>query len=338
MRKFFGIFIVMLLMSLVVLSIQPSKSEPVAYKNTLHVNDDNLVGPWTGSEQYPFRLIQNAIDNASAYDIILVANGTYYEHLVIPSHLTELTIGYWSNLPGEVDHFSPTLIGNGTGTGISIFASNVKITQLIISDYGQEGRDAGIYVEIDVEGVTISSNIISESYHGIWIKRDVPKETFHIIENNIITNISERGISIVLCDRNTIRGNSILNCTFWGIYLHDCYENTISNNFFSNNRQGLVIDIGMENSVEYNTFTENYYGFGTIGTRSSTIKNNNFLKNTKSDVYFITFTVWNADVWSGNYWGRPVFPLMKPIMGTFAIAKIDLPWIKFDFFPSLTEN
>jgi parallel beta-helix repeat protein len=337
MRRLLRTIIVMLVIGLFTLSLRTGISEPLGDRNTIHVNDDNAAGPWTGTEQYPYRHIQDAIDNASATDIISVANGTYYEHLIIPSHLTDLTINYWSHSPGELDDFGPKLIGNGTGTGISIFASSVKITQLEITDYGQEGRDAGIYVEIGVTGVEISANIISESYHGIWIKSDVPDETFHIIEYNVIKNISQRGMSIVLCDRNTIRGNSVLNCT-WGVYLHDCYKNTISNNFFSNNTEGLVIDIGIENSVEENTFTDNFYGFGTIGTRSSTIKNNNFLSNTKSDAYFITFNVWNADVWSGNYWGRLVFPLMKPIGGVFVIAKIDLPWLKFDFFPSLTQN
>jgi len=336
MRKILSIIIVLLLIGLSALSLQTNASKPLVYRNTIHVNDDNVIGPWTGTEQYPYRLIQDAIDNASANFIILVANGTYYEHLLIPSNLEDLTIGYWSSSPDELDNFSPKLIGNGTGTGISIYADSVKITQLEIMDYGQEGRDSAVYIERDVEGVEISNSIISKSYHGIWIKRDVPLETFHIIENNVITNISQRGISIILCDRNTIRSNTILNCE-WGVYLHDCYKNTISNNYFGNNTEGLVIDIGIENSVEYNTFTDNEYGFGTIGTRSSTIQNNNFLENTR-DAYFITFNVWNADIWSRNYWGRFVFPLIKPIGGSFIVAKIDLPWVKFDFFPSLTEN
>lgn len=336
MRRFFSTRIVMLVICLSVLSLHTNASVSLGNRNTIHVNDDNVSGPWSGTEQYPYRFIQDAIDNASANYIILVANGTYYEHLFIPSNLEDLTIGYWSNSPGELDNFGPKLIGNGTGTGISIYADSVKITQLEITDYGQEGRDSAVYIERDVEGVEISNNIISKSYHGIWIKRDVPLETFHIIEKNTIQNISQRGISIVLCDRNTIRENTIVDCE-WGAYLHDCYKNTISNNYFSNNTEGLVIDIGIENSVEYNTFNDNEYGFGTIGTRSSTIQNNNFLENIR-DAYFITFTVWNADVWSRNYWGRFVFPLIKPIGGNFVIAKIDLPWVKFDFFPALTEN
>ena len=312
-------------------------TEPRFVRNIIYVNDDNIAGPWTGSDQYPYRLIQNGIDHAAAHDIILVANGTYYEHLIIPSQLDYLTLGYWNNPPLETDTLGPQLIGNGTGTGISICASNVMITQLEITNYGQEGRDAGVYVETNANGIQISNNIISFSYHGIWIKRDVPRETYHVIDNNIITNISQRGISIVLCDSNTIRSNTIINCN-WGIYLHDCYKNTVSENQFSNNTEGLVIDIGIENRVISNTFTDNDYGFGAVGTRSSTIQKNNFIGNTISSAYFITFNRWNADVWTGNYWGKMVNPLMKPIPGSFVLAKIDLPWLKFDLFPSETPN
>jgi len=337
MKRLMSLIIVMLLISLYAMSTGINASESLSFRNTIHVNDDNIAGPWMGSEQYPYKLVQDAIDHALSHDIIIVANGTYYEHLFIPSHLDSLTIGYWNDPPAELDDFGPMLIGNGTGTGISIHASSVEISQLEITNYGQDGRDAGIYVETDVNGVRITDNIISNSYQGIWIKRDVPKTTFHSIERNVIKNISQRGISLVLCDHNTILSNTIMNCN-WGVYLHDCYQNTISGNLFNSNIEGLVIDIGIENRVEFNNFIENDYGFGTVGTRSSTITKNNFINNDKSDAYFITYTAWNADVWSGNYWGKPVFPLMKPIGGSFVLAKIALPWIKFDWFPAQKTN
>ncbi len=336
MKRLFCISILTLVISSLNMSTVIYAAEPLITRNTIYVNDDNTAGPWTGSDQNPYRFIQDAINHSIAHDIIMVANGTYYEHLIIPFQLNDLTISYWNNPPSEIDDFVPQLNGNGTGTGISIYASTVKISQLNITNYGQEGRDAAIYVETDVNGVQITNNIISFSYHGIWIKRDVPTETYHIIENNKITNISQRGISLVLCDSNTIRSNIITNCS-WGVYLHDCYKNTISENQFRYNTEGLVIDIGIENRVLFNTFEYNEYGFGTVGTRSSTIQKNNFLDN-NNDAYFITFNVWNADIWSGNYWGRLVFPLMKPIGGSYILAKISLPWVKFDFFPSLSLN
>ena len=337
MRRLLDMIVVMLLFTSLTLAIGINASEPQSMRNIVYVNNDNVAGPWNGSDQNPYRLIQDAIDHAGTSDIVLVANGTYYEHLIIPSQLNYLKIDYWNNPPIEVDSFLPQLYGNGTGTGISIHASDVIISQMTITNYGKEGRDACIYVETTANGVQITNNIISFSYHGIWIKRDVPGETNHLIKNNVITNITQRGISLVLCDSNKIQENTIKNCT-WGVYLHDCYKNDISENLLENNTEGLVIDIGIENRVISNNFIENKYGFGTVGTRSSTINKNNFIDNSISDAYFITFNVWNADVWSGNYWGRLVFPLMKPIPGSFVLAKINLPWIKFDFFPSESPN
>ena len=51
--------------------------------NTIYVDDDNIQGPWDGTQKYPYRYIQDAIDNASERDTIFVYNGTYFENLII---------------------------------------------------------------------------------------------------------------------------------------------------------------------------------------------------------------------------------------------------------------
>jgi len=336
MNKQIRAIFVMLMMCWCALSLGVNASDPKGSRNIIYVNDDNISGPWDGTTQHPYQYIQDAIDHAVTNDIIYVANGTYYEHLYINSYLEGLTISQWIN-PDDLDTNRPTLVGNNTGTGIVIDASNVKITKLEITNYGQQGRDAGIYIETDANSVTIYDNIIVNAFQGIWIKRDLPKDTYHTIEKNAITNISSRGISMVLCDQNKILSNNFTLCVF-GVYLHDCYRNIISENMFSYNTEGLVIDIGMENQIYLNTFTKNVYGLGIVGTRSSTISKNNFINNTKENAYFITFNVWNADIWTGNYWGKHVFPLMKPITGILAFSKISFPWLKFDFFPAQSMN
>ncbi|MFO7677476.1 MAG: right-handed parallel beta-helix repeat-containing protein [Thermoplasmatota archaeon] len=335
MKKIILTIVVMLLISLCVLTTQAS--DPLPLKKSIYVNDDNTQGPWLGTQDNPYRYIQDAIDNAVADDIIYVANGTYYEHLIIYSHLNGLTIQHWTDAPGENDNIPPTLNGNSTGTGISIFSSKVKITQLSITDYGSGGRDAGIYIEYDANRAQIINNIIIDSYHGIWIKRDRQADTLHIIQDNVISNIAQRGISIILGDNNQIVGNTLSNC-YWGICLHDSYKNFISENLFINNEHGLVIDMGMENRIENNEFKQNEYGLALIGTRSTTIRKNNFIDNTKSDAYIITYSFVNADVWSENYWGRRLFSPIVIIPGTLRLAKIDIPWVKLEFFPASQPN
>jgi len=43
------------------------------------VDDDNTLGPWDGSQEYPFKRIQDGIDGASDGDTVLVLPGAYFE-------------------------------------------------------------------------------------------------------------------------------------------------------------------------------------------------------------------------------------------------------------------
>jgi hypothetical protein len=54
----------------------------------LYVDDDNIEGPWDGTQEYPYRMIRDAIE--AAYDgyTIYVLNGTYQEHLVIDKRIS----------------------------------------------------------------------------------------------------------------------------------------------------------------------------------------------------------------------------------------------------------
>ena len=48
------------------------------------VNGSNTEGPWDGTEEHPYRYIQEGVDNADPYDtMIYVADCTYYEFLTV---------------------------------------------------------------------------------------------------------------------------------------------------------------------------------------------------------------------------------------------------------------
>jgi len=342
MNKQMKAILIMLMIWWCTLSLGVNVSGTKETRSVIYVNNDNINGPWNGSQLYPYRHIQDALNHALAGDFISVANGTYYEHLTINSSLTGLTINKWTNPPSEHDTNPPTLYGNDTGTGINIKASDVTIALITINHYGQEGRDTDIYIDKGVDSVSIHNCTLNSSYCGIWIKRDLPYDSYHQIKYNIISNMSSRGISMILSDYVMIISNKIAHCGI-GAYLHDCNHCIISGNNFSfctnpTYGTGLALDIGFLNSVLHNTFCQNTFGLGTVGTRSSIIQSNNFIDNKNTPAYFITFDIYSGDAWSNNYYKGSHNLLLKLIGGHFVFAKITLPWIKFDFFPSRDPN
>ena len=53
---------------------------------TIYVDDDNTQGPWEGTENYPYKTIQEAINRAIVGDTICVKEGIYTEFLEIKGH------------------------------------------------------------------------------------------------------------------------------------------------------------------------------------------------------------------------------------------------------------
>lgn len=337
MKKILAAIIVMLVIGLPIVSINVT-----AAKATIYVDDD-AIPPCDGSKEHPYRYIQDAIDNATGADEINVANGTYYEHCTIYSDLRGLKILRWDphDHSNDPDHYPPTLIGNGTDTGVTIEASNIEISDLTITNYGQKGCDAGIFIEWNTTNIRLVNNNISHVYTGIWIKRDNGSAvlvTTHTISNNYIHDITFRGISIILSDGNTISDNTIKKC-HWGFYIMDTNQNKIQNNEITDCFEAGVIDVGMGNQVLHNTFKNNDWGFWTVNTKGSTINDNNFINNSNKPAGFSTFFILNSDHWSHNYWGRFVFPLCKPINGLFLLPQYtEIPWIRFDLFPAESLN
>ena len=342
MKRMLAVTIVMLLIGLPTITINVT-----ATRKTIHVDDDSPC-PGDGSEIWPYCKIQYAIDNASANDIIEVAPGKYEEYLTIWPDLTKLKIKLWEE-KNDPRYKNPWLFGNGTGTGITIQASLVEITKLNITHYGQNDLDAGIYIHSGTFEVKILENNISSVHTGIWIKRDNPDIKRHKIQKNHIYNITSRGISIIMADENIIDNNIIEKCR-WGFYIVDANANQIYQNTISYCFEGGVIDVGMSNQVVKNTFRKNNWGFVIVNTKGTIVQENNFLEPFNNGfpgtdpevgpVWFRTFFINTlSDKWSGNYWGRIVFWPLKPILGDFVMpGYIPIYWLKFEKFPSLSEN
>jgi len=91
-----------------------SVNEIIQEYETYYVDDDNVAGPWDGSEVNPFQYIQNGVNILQAGDTLIIKNGTYYGHSVNQEILDTVNDGSavaWITIKAE-DDFGVILNGS----------------------------------------------------------------------------------------------------------------------------------------------------------------------------------------------------------------------------------
>ena len=266
----------------------------------IYVDDDNVAGPWNGSQEHPYATIQAGIDNAIEGWTVFVYNGTYNENIIINKTL---------NLDGENPE-STIIDGSGNSHCLVISASHVRVSGFTIQNSGNEPFDAGIKTLSLDSNVTIKNNIIQNNEIGIFLNYAY-ELSWNIVKNNIIQH------------------NSV------GLYCHWANNNEITNNqILSNQGNGIELEASQNSLIMGNIIQDNG-GIGLYlqaGSHRNTIKRNDFVDNT-NQVYF-DGSIFNR--WFRNYWSDSHRVLIKPIKGRLDIY--DIPWRDYDFFPKMLPN
>ncbi|MES2285646.1 MAG: nitrous oxide reductase family maturation protein NosD [Bacteroidota bacterium] len=215
--------------------------------------------------------IQKAIKIAAASDTILVSQGIYFEkNIIIDKPIT---------LIGE-NH--PVLDGEGKYEIISIKSSRVQIIgfKLQHSGYGTLDDVAAIKI-YESENVTISDNIIDDTFFGIYIQGG--KNC--IIKNNQITSYGKEeqqignGIHCWKCSDLQIIGNRITGHRD-GIYFEFVTNSIIWRNISKKNiRYGLHFMFSNDDAYISNVFSENGAGVSVMFTHGVKMFNNVFSNN-----------------------------------------------------------
>jgi len=161
------------------------------------------VGDASATEVYVLeggnQTIQQAVDNATAGDTIIVRDGTYTENVDVGvAHLT---------IRSENGSVSTTVQAASSNDYVfEVTTDYVNISGFTVT--GATGNwKAGIYLGNGVDYCNISSNNASNNDYGIYL---------HSSSNNTLTN-------------NTANSNN-----YYGIYLYSSSSNTIYNNYFNN--------------------------------------------------------------------------------------------------------
>lgn len=302
-----------------------------------YVDESNTAGPWDGSSIYPYRYIQDAIDNASAGDRIYVLEGTYSENIVINSSKTSL------NLFGEDKE--NTIISKSSGDVLTISATGVDISDLTIQGGNPNSNNAA--VKINASNCVLVNNVISSSDYGVYIYDcDNTKIYYNTISGNSLDGIyirssrnnnitystiqsnSHNGIFLYNCSNNRLENNTVSSNSLNGIYLNlTCNNNTISNNYiasnshngiylndqcndniiknhngnnkvYSNSRSGIRVENSSRNALGHNTVTSNQdYGLMILGS-NNTIHNSTVSQNIKHGIFL--FGDDNTDILSNT--------------------------------------
>lgn len=237
----------------------------VSAQSTIYVDDDNVLGPWNGTEDYPYKLIQQGINAASPTggQTILVYPGTYRESInfngklisvmsrkgaektVIDGTGSVVRFDSGENFETVLDGFT---IKNGTGTyysfqvvggGIFCLDSSPTIRNSVLTENKAE-YGGGMWCEggspIISENM-FTNNLADEYGGGLYIRYSSSR----ILSNQFISNISDDDGGAICCSEftNPLIMNNIVkendaNGGGGGIRCDGSFP-VIKNSLFSNN-------------------------------------------------------------------------------------------------------
>jgi len=299
-----------------------------SFENTIIVDDE-------GDGDYT--VIQDAVDNATEGDTILVYSGTYLEADITTYDRTNPIIGInLKGVPHELgegnDVGKPRIVNNGMGSLLRFLWAD----RCTIQGFELANCHNGITLTDSANNTIINNTIISCK---IGIELEGAGEIYgktsynNIVENNTIID-SYRGIFIEYASTNVFRRNVIKDC-HWGID-NSGSHNIISYNQFLNNGGhnggGILIVFTLNNIIEKNHFEGNVCGVLISSSFLNIIRKNNFID---SKEHHATFVLCQTTVWNNNFWGEERI-LPQPIFGMIWMLRsgIPIPGVQFDWHPA----
>jgi parallel beta-helix repeat protein len=266
----------------------------------IYVDDDNVNGPWDGSNENPYKTIQMGIDNAYEGWTVYVKQGIYNENIIINKTI---------NLDGE-NKYSTIIDGGNYKHVITISKPNVRVSGFTIQNSGKMPFDAGIKTLSLDSNVTIKDNLIQKNGIGIFLNYAY-ENSWNIIQNNMIQNNID-GINVHWANNNQIFNNEISSNTDDGIEMESSrYSNIENNTIRDNGNYGLYLRAASHRNI---------------------IIKNNFIDNNIHA--FFDGSIFNK--WSNNYWSDSRWIFIYPIRGKLDLY--DMPWIDFDINPIRTPH
>jgi len=285
----------------------------------IYVDDDDVEEPRDGTEEHPYKSIQEGIDNAFDGYTVYVNNGTYRENVVINKAI---------KLKGE-DKTNTIIDGCCYKNVVNITAKDAKISDFTIQNSSKKLYSAGIAIRskylMKDANATIINNIIQDNNMGIYLTTGCS----NIIKDNTIQN-NNQGIYLLASINNHIEGNIIQNNKDNGIESEWGQSTIIGNVICENKNCGIYLRGASNNNLikDNNSFKNNNIGIKLDNSNKNMIKNNNFIDNQEQAIFINSF----LNRWRHNYWSDWAKLIPRIIKGS--ITNKNIPWINIDWLPS----
>jgi parallel beta-helix repeat protein len=198
---------------------------------------------WTVDDDGPadHRKIQDAVNNASDGDTILVRPGTYLENLVVNKRVS---------IFGE--DYVTTVIDGNDGTKVVTLAAN----GIVLSGFTIRGGDEGLVIVANNNNVT--GNVFVNNPLGVIL--DSGCEENVLFDNKIVLSRTY-GVYGDRCGTNVIAQNDISLNGWHGVFLYGSAPCVFENNtVFSNGMDGVRIRYSSNNTIRGNIFSSNDNG------------------------------------------------------------------------------
>ncbi len=271
--------------------------------NVIYVDDDNAGDPsMDGTTAHPYDLLSRAVDNATAWDEIVIWDGDYVENVTINKTLVIGGNGSFSTVHGWINvttNASGTMITNlsvnSTTVAINITADDVLLDMLFIESMrlginvtGERStvRDSNITADMGVRIKVMSTSEIDNctlmvATHGIYIR-----DTGMVyLNDSIVTDFNGHGVDIDDSAINITGTNISIGTTNPGTAGIDATSSQIfieGSEIWTDNAESLVVSNG-DIIVLNSTFDEDLVGVDVTGTISVRNYLDIFINKTNDD-------------------------------------------------------
>ncbi len=289
-----------------------------------------------------FNTIQSAINDPLTVngDVIVVANGTYTENILVNKNLTIISEG--DVTVQALNSLKPIFTINKGGSGLLLQGFVISGS---VNNYG---------ILLDgSSNCTISGNTITNNYFGI-LTTTVKTEN-NVIMNNNITSNQIIGLGTCNSDDCVIYGNTITYNRYGGIELLDSNNNIVHTNLImSNDGPGIFISNLNNTVIQNNLILGNVYGLYIEYCRNCTVYGNliaqgivgmyvnssvvdiNFNRIASNSQYELISEQGNVNA-TNNWWGSNSNPVNLGEIVFTGYVNYN-PWLMLSIDPSSTVN